>query len=69
MPLPLVLVWRKDNTSPLLANFIGEVQSLPQVKANQSLVVQEGQGIAKAEPIVFARPAATPTPTPTPQSQ
>ena len=33
MPLPLALVWRKDNTSPLLANFIGEVQSLPHVRA------------------------------------
>ncbi|HZT57907.1 MAG TPA: CRTAC1 family protein [Pyrinomonadaceae bacterium] len=47
----------------------GERMSLPQVKANQSLVIQEGQGIAKSEPIVFARPAATPTPTPTPQAQ
>jgi hypothetical protein len=45
----------------------GERMSLPQVKANQSLVIQEGQGISKAEPIVFARPA--PTPTPTPQAQ
>lgn len=33
MPLPLALVWRRDNTSPLLANFIGEVQSLPEVRA------------------------------------
>jgi DNA-binding transcriptional LysR family regulator len=33
MPLPLALVWRKDNTSPLLANFIGEVQRLPDVRA------------------------------------
>jgi enediyne biosynthesis protein E4 len=47
----------------------GERMSLPQVKANQSLVIQEGQGIARSEPIVFARPAATPTPTPTPQAQ
>src|SRR6478672_4505723 len=28
MPLPLALVWRRDNTSPLLANFIGEVPRL-----------------------------------------
>jgi hypothetical protein len=47
----------------------GERMSLPQVKANQSLVVQEGQGISKSEPIVFARPAPTPSPTPTPQAQ
>jgi DNA-binding transcriptional LysR family regulator len=33
MPLPLALVWRRDNTSPLLANFIGAVQSLPHVRA------------------------------------
>jgi DNA-binding transcriptional LysR family regulator len=33
MPLPLALAWRKDNTSPLLAKFIGEVQSLPDVRA------------------------------------
>jgi hypothetical protein len=28
MPLPLALVWRRDNTSPLLANFVGDVQRL-----------------------------------------
>ena len=33
MPLPLALVWRRDNTSPLLANFIAEVQRLPDVRA------------------------------------
>jgi DNA-binding transcriptional LysR family regulator len=33
MPLPLVLAWRKDNTSPLLASFIGEVRRLPDVRA------------------------------------
>jgi DNA-binding transcriptional LysR family regulator len=33
MPLALALVWRKDNTSPLLANFISEVQRLPGVRA------------------------------------
>ncbi len=45
----------------------GERMTLQQVKANQSLVIQEGQGIIKAEPIVFARVAPTPTPTPAPQ--
>ena len=33
MPLPLSLVWRKDNTSPLLAGFIADVQRLPDVQA------------------------------------
>ena len=33
MPLPLALVWRRDNTSPLLANFIGEVPRLADVRA------------------------------------
>jgi DNA-binding transcriptional LysR family regulator len=33
MPLRLALVWRKDNTSPLLANFIAEVRYLPDVRA------------------------------------
>jgi DNA-binding transcriptional LysR family regulator len=33
MLLALALVWRRDNTSPLLANFIGEVQRLPEVRA------------------------------------
>jgi DNA-binding transcriptional LysR family regulator len=33
MPMALALAWRKDNTSPLLARFIGEVQRLPDVRA------------------------------------
>ena len=33
MPLTLVLVWKRDNTSPLLANFIAEVRRLPDVRA------------------------------------
>ena len=35
----------------------GGKMTIPQVKANQSLVIQEGQGIAKAEPIIFMRTA------------
>jgi DNA-binding transcriptional LysR family regulator len=31
--LPLSLAWRKDNTSPLLKSFVGEVQRLPDVRA------------------------------------
>jgi DNA-binding transcriptional LysR family regulator len=33
MPLSLALAWRRDNTSPLLAHFIGAVQRLPDVRA------------------------------------
>ena len=33
MPLPLALVWRRDNTYPLLANFVGEVPRLADVRA------------------------------------
>jgi DNA-binding transcriptional LysR family regulator len=29
LPLPLALAWRRDNTSPLLACFVAEVQRLP----------------------------------------
>ena len=31
--LRLALAWRRDNTSPLLARFIGEVRCLPEVRA------------------------------------
>ncbi|MGH9901487.1 MAG: CRTAC1 family protein, partial [Pyrinomonadaceae bacterium] len=41
----------------------GRRDTIPEVKANQSIVVQEGQGIVKAEPIIFARAEAQPTPT------
>ncbi len=33
LPLPFALVWRKDNASPLLAKFVADVQSLPEVEA------------------------------------
>jgi DNA-binding transcriptional LysR family regulator len=33
MPLPMALAWRKDNTSPLLANFVAEVRSMADVRA------------------------------------
>src|SRR5205823_1231466 len=32
MPLPLALVWRRDKTSPLLANFIGDVPRLADMR-------------------------------------
>ena len=33
LPLTLALAWRRDNASPLLAHFIGDVQRLPEVRA------------------------------------
>jgi DNA-binding transcriptional LysR family regulator len=33
IPLTLTLSWRRDNTSPLLERFVGEVQRLPGVRA------------------------------------
>jgi DNA-binding transcriptional LysR family regulator len=33
MPLQLALAWRRDNRSPLLANFVAEVRHLPEVRA------------------------------------
>jgi DNA-binding transcriptional LysR family regulator len=33
LPVQLALAWRRDNTSPLLARFISEVQRLPEVRA------------------------------------
>ena len=33
MPVTLALAWRRDNASPLLANFIADLQRLPDVQA------------------------------------
>jgi len=33
MPLSLALAWRRDNTSPLLSNFVDDVRRLPDVRA------------------------------------
>ena len=48
----------------------GERDTLPDVKPNQSITVQEGEGIISAAPIVFAKPAPSPSPQGTqPQQQ
>jgi hypothetical protein len=44
----------------------GQKDTIGEIKANQSITVQEGKGIVSASPIVFARPAATPTPASSP---
>ena len=33
LPLPLALIWRKDNVSPLLAKFVADVRQLPEVRS------------------------------------
>ena len=40
----------------------GEKAAVQQVRANQLLVVQEGQGIVRTEPVIFARAAPQPSP-------
>jgi hypothetical protein len=32
VPMPIALAWRKDNKSPLLAQFVANVKLLPQVR-------------------------------------
>ena len=32
LPLPFSLVWRKDNTSPLLAKFVADVRQMPETR-------------------------------------
>ncbi|MDQ3474195.1 MAG: CRTAC1 family protein, partial [Acidobacteriota bacterium] len=44
----------------------GQKDTINELKANQSITVQQGKGVISSAPIIFARPA--PTPTPTPQS-
>jgi len=46
----------------------GQKDTIPEVKSNQSITVQEGKGIISTAPIVFVMPSPTPTPTPTPQA-
>ena len=40
----------------------GQKDTIPDIKPNQSIAVQEGKGIISAAPIVFSRPAPTPSP-------
>ena len=44
MPLPMALAWRKENTSPLLANFVDHVKRLADVRGVKK--VQEPSGFA-----------------------
>jgi len=44
----------------------GQKDTIPEVKPNQSITVQEGKGIISTAPIVFVMPLPTPTPTPSP---
>jgi DNA-binding transcriptional LysR family regulator len=33
LPLPLALIWRKDNLAPMLSKFVADVRQLPEVEA------------------------------------
>ncbi len=44
----------------------GQKDTINELKANQSIIVEQGKGVISSAPIVFAKPA--PTPSPTPQS-
>jgi hypothetical protein len=33
LPLPMSLIWRNDNASPLLAKFVADVRTVPEVRA------------------------------------
>ena len=46
----------------------GQRDTIPDIKPNQSITVQEGKGIIAAAPIVFAKPAPTPTPQSSPSN-
>src|SRR6201988_5310633 len=43
----------------------GQVDTITDVKPNQSITVQEGKGVVTSAPIVFAKPAPSPSPSPT----
>lgn len=43
----------------------GQKESIPNIKPNQSIVIQEGKGVASSSPIVFV-PVVTPSPSPSP---
>lgn len=47
----------------------GQVEIIPEVKPNQSIVVQEGKGIINAAPVIFAKAEQQPSPSPTPAQQ
>jgi hypothetical protein len=42
----------------------GQKDLITDIKANQSITVQEGKGVISMAPIVFAKPSPTPTPSP-----
>jgi hypothetical protein len=43
----------------------GQRDTIADVKPNQSIVIEEGKGIASAAPIVFSKPASSPSPSAT----
>lgn len=45
----------------------GQKETVPNIKPNQSIIIQEGKGVTASTPIVFA-PIVSPSPSPTPGS-
>jgi hypothetical protein len=68
--LPLVFgLGKSDPSKGLVLEIVwpsGQTDIIPDVKPNQSIIIQEGKGITGASPIVFAKLEQQPKPTPTP---
>ena len=47
----------------------GQKDRIPDIKPNQSIVVQEGKGVISSAPIVFVPPKPAPTPSPSPDTK
>ena len=57
LPLPLALIWRKDNVSPLLAKFVADVRQLPEVRSIYKTLKIEPKPVSHAYGQAAALPA------------
>lgn len=69
--LPLTFgLGKSDPTKTMTLEIVwpsGQTDTIPDVKPNQSITVQEGKGITASSPIVFVKPEQQPSPSPTPK--
>ncbi|HKC63137.1 MAG TPA: CRTAC1 family protein, partial [Pyrinomonadaceae bacterium] len=69
--LPLTFgLGKSDPTKGMTLEIVwpsGQTDTIPDVKPNQSITVQEGKGVIASAPIVFIKPEQQPSPTPTPK--